>query len=93
MAASYLDFYLLVDVSGSMGLPSTTTGQNQLIALNTVAPDPFPSTTQGCNFACHFPGYHGWTRATQNNIQLRTGAVNSAVCSLLTLAGQPTVPN
>ena len=90
---SYLDFYLLIDVSGSMGLPSTTAGQTQLIGLNTKSPDPFPNATQGCNFACHYPGYHGWTLATTNNIQLRTGAVNSAVCSLLAQAGNPTVPN
>ena len=90
---SYLDFYLLVDVSGSMGLPSTSSGQSQLIALNNKSPDPFSGTTQGCVFACHFPSYHGWTLATQNNIQLRSGAVNTAVCSLLTQAGQPLVPN
>lgn len=90
---SYLDFYLMVDVSGSMGLPSTATGQSQLIALNTKSPDPFSGTTQGCVFACHFPGYHGWTLATQNSIQLRSGAVNAAVCGLLTQAAQPLVQN
>lgn len=90
---SYLDFYLLVDVSGSMGLPSTSSGQSQLIGLNNKSPDPFSGTTQGCVFACHFPGYHGWTLATQNNIQLRSGAVNTAVCGLLTQAGLPLVPN
>lgn len=86
----YLDFYLLVDVSGSMGLPSTTAGMNQLSAVNH---DMWSDYQQGCQFACHFPGYTGWNLAVSNNIQLRSGAVNSAVCSLLTRAGSPDVPN
>lgn len=81
---SYLDFYLLIDVSGSMGLPSTLDGQNYLAANN-----------GNCQFACHFPGTDGsgYAFATKNSIQLRSGAVNTAVCGLLTLAGQPLVPN
>lgn len=80
---SYLDFYLLVDVSGSMGLPSTLDGQNTLAANNS-----------GCQFACHFPGSDGsgYAYATTHNIQLRSGAVNTAVCGLLTLAAAPSVP-
>ena len=80
---SYLDFYLLMDVSGSMGLPSTQSGQSTLMANNS-----------GCQFACHFPGQtSGYNYAINNNIQLRSGAVNSAVCGLLTLAASPSVPN
>ena len=90
---SYLDFYLMVDVSGSMGLPSTPSGQTKLISLNTKSPDPFSGTTQGCVFACHFPTYHGWTLATQNQVQLRSGAVNAAVCALLGQAALPLVKN
>lgn len=90
---SYLDFYLMVDVSGSMGLPSTAAGQSKLISLNTQSPDPFSGTTQGCVFACHYPTYHGWTLATQNKVQLRSGAVNTAVCALLSQAALPLVPN
>ena len=91
---SYLDFYLLVDVSGSMGLPATSEGQKTLAGMNTKSPDPFPSApSQGCQFACHFPGYHGWTLATTNGIQLRSGAVNTAVCALLAQAGKPAVLN
>ncbi len=79
---SYVDFYLLIDVSGSMGLPSTTAGQSSLISYN------------GCQFACHFPGSNsaGYNYANSNNIQLRSGAVNTAVCGLLNLAAQPLVP-
>lgn len=80
---SYIDFYLLVDVSGSMGLPSTLAGQSALINYN------------NCQFACHFPGDNskGYNYAIQNKIQLRSGAVNTAVCGLLNLAAQPLVPN
>lgn len=80
----YLDFYLLVDVSGSMGLPANQSDQTAM--LNAV----------GCQFACHFPGSGntaGWNYAMQNNIVLRSGAVNSAVCSLLTQATNQMVTN
>ena len=80
---SYLDFYLLIDVSASMGLPSTLDGQNFLAANN-----------GNCQFACHFPDQAGgYNFAVKNGIQLRSGAVNAAVCGLLTLAKAPSVPN
>ncbi|WP_018263439.1 pilus assembly protein TadG-related protein [Methylobacterium sp. WSM2598] len=88
---SYLDFYLLIDVSGSMGLPSTTDGQAQLAALNRI--DFFKVYQQGCQFACHFPGFVGYDLAVFNNIQLRSGAVNVAVCNLIKRAAQPEVAN
>ena len=47
----YLDFYLLLDVSGSMGLPSTTSEAQRLQAVN---PDLYTYYTSGCTFACHF---------------------------------------
>ncbi len=87
---SYLDFYLLVDVSGSMGLPSTSAGQTALMKKST---DHFPNDSEGCQFACHFPGNNGWTAAKSNNIELRSGAVNTAVCGLIAQASAPTVPN
>lgn len=80
---SYIDFYLLIDVSASMGLPSTQDGQNYLAANNS-----------NCQFACHFPDQNaGYNFAVSQGIQLRSGAVNSAVCGLLALAKAPTVPN
>lgn len=88
---SYLDFYLLVDVSGSMGLPSTSEGQTLLASKNS---DNFSVYKQGCQFACHFPNYTGWNIAIrEQNIQLRSGAVNTAVCSLLTRTASPQVTN
>ena len=48
---TYLDFYLLLDVSGSMGLPSTTSEAQRMQAIN---PDSFRQYPTGCTFACHF---------------------------------------
>jgi Flp pilus assembly protein TadG len=47
----YLDFYLMLDVSGSMGLPSTDAEQKRLSLVN---PDDFTVYPNGCTFACHF---------------------------------------
>jgi Flp pilus assembly protein TadG len=47
----YLDFYVMLDVSGSMGLPSTNAEQTRLSAVN---PDDFTVYPNGCTFACHF---------------------------------------
>jgi Flp pilus assembly protein TadG len=47
----YLDFYLMLDVSGSMGLASTQAEQNRLAAIN---PDMFSQYPTGCSLACHF---------------------------------------
>ena len=87
---SYLDFYLMVDVSGSMGLPATSTGMTKLASMNT---DMWTDYLQGCQFACHFPGYNGWNQAVNNKIQLRSDAVNTAVCALIQRASSPAVPN
>jgi Flp pilus assembly protein TadG len=51
----YLDFYLTLDVSGSMGLPSTPAEQRRLGLIN---PDNWVqyrnSTGVSCTLACHF---------------------------------------
>ena len=51
----YLDFYLTLDVSGSMGLPSTAAEQKRLGKIN---PDNWVqyrnSTGVSCTLACHF---------------------------------------
>ncbi|HXW73099.1 MAG TPA: pilus assembly protein TadG-related protein [Methylocella sp.] len=49
--ATYLDFYLLLDVSGSMGIPTAPADQTTLAGLNPDNKDQYPS---GCVFACHF---------------------------------------
>src|SRR6201994_2722198 len=48
---TYLDFYLMLDVSGSMGLPSTNAEQTRLAAVN---PDDFSTYSNGCTFAGPF---------------------------------------
>lgn len=83
--AGYLDFYLMVDVSGSMGLP-TKDSDAEALAMQS-------RESQGnCQFACHFPGSVGWNKAA-GKIQLRSDAVNNAVCELLKRASTPIVPN
>jgi Flp pilus assembly protein TadG len=48
---TYIDFYLMLDVSGSMSFPSTTAEQSRLQAVN---PDNYTLYPNGCTFACHF---------------------------------------
>ncbi len=48
---TFIDFYLMLDVSGSMGMPSTTAEQARLQAVN---PDNLSNYPSGCTFACHF---------------------------------------
>ena len=82
----YLDFYLLLDVSASMGLPSTPTGQSALAAIN---PD-----DSGCFFACHFAGSKSYNSARANDIQLRIDAVGAGVAALMSEARlTQTLPN
>jgi uncharacterized protein YegL len=71
---SYVNVYLLVDISASMLLPSTQDGINQMQA------------GQGCALACHDRSdgkdSYGW--AVKNNITLRYQVVNQGVENLLT---------
>jgi len=69
----YLDFYLLLDVSGSMGLPSTTA---EAARLQQISPDNFIQYPTGCTLACHFapqnsacvdPGKSGATQGYPTN--------------------------
>jgi Flp pilus assembly protein TadG len=74
---SYIDFYLVLDVSGSMGLPTNSAGQSQLASNN-----------GGCLFACHFNGNtYGYNFAHgPANIKLRIDSVDSAVYQLIQTA-------
>ncbi len=47
----YIDFYLTLDVSGSMGLPSTAAEETRLSSVN---PDNYRQYPTGCTLACHF---------------------------------------
>ncbi|MCX8252477.1 Flp pilus assembly protein TadG [Beijerinckiaceae bacterium RH AL1] len=87
----YIDFYVMLDVSGSMGIPTTTDGQNALAKVN---PDNRSSYPGGCVFACHYPGNSGYATAEGQNssipvnppIPLRVDTVGQAVSSLLSTA-------
>ncbi len=63
---TYIDFYLMLDVSGSMSFPSTTAEQTRLQSVN---PDdrngPYPG---GCTFACHFTRQGACAQSTQGSI-------------------------
>ena len=48
---TYINFYLMLDVSGSMSFPATTAEQERLQAVN---PDNYSLYPKGCTFACHF---------------------------------------
>jgi Flp pilus assembly protein TadG len=47
----YLDFYVALDVSGSMGLPSTASEAQR---MQWASPDNFVDYPTGCTLACHF---------------------------------------
>ncbi len=48
---TYINFYLMLDVSGSMSFPSTDRRAGRLLAVN---PDNYGQYPSGCTFACHF---------------------------------------
>jgi hypothetical protein len=70
---SYLSFYLMLDVSGSMSFPSTTAEQQRLQAVN---PDNYTLYPNGCTFACHFTSQGACGSSTE-----RTGVPPSAYVS------------
>jgi Flp pilus assembly protein TadG len=47
----YINYYLMLDVSGSMSFPSTASEQTRLQNIN---PDNYTLYPNGCTFACHF---------------------------------------
>lgn len=59
---SYINFYMMLDVSGSMSFPSTTNEQTRLQAVN---PDNYTLYPNGCTFACHFTRQGACTQAEQ----------------------------
>lgn len=75
--ANYIGYYLLVDVSGSMGTPSTISGQSALAAIN---PDDLSQYSQGCIFACHFSGYKGYTYSRTNSTSSSATPVANNYC-------------
>ena len=62
---TYIDFYLMLDVSGSMSFPSTTAEQARLQAVN---PDNYTGYPTGCTFACHFAAQGACAQSGQGPI-------------------------
>ena len=62
---TYIDFYLMLDVSGSMSFPSTAAEQTRLQAVN---PDNLGEYPSGCTFACHFTAQGACTQSEQGPI-------------------------
>jgi Flp pilus assembly protein TadG len=62
---TYIDFYLMLDVSGSMSFPSTTSEQQRLLAVN---PDNLGEYPGGCQFACHFTSQGACAQSEQGPI-------------------------
>jgi len=71
----YFDFYLMLDVSGSMGLPSTDAEQTRLSSVN---PDDFSVYPNGCTFACHFQSSGSCSNPSVGQKTNANGSVNSA---------------
>jgi Flp pilus assembly protein TadG len=71
----YLDFYLMLDVSGSMGLPSTNAEQTRLASIN---PDDFSVYPNGCTFACHFQSSGSCSDPATHQNTNASGSVNQA---------------
>jgi Flp pilus assembly protein TadG len=63
--STYINFYLLLDVSGSMSFPSTTAEQARLLAVN---PDNLGEYPNGCQFACHFTSQGACAQSDQGSI-------------------------
>jgi Flp pilus assembly protein TadG len=69
--ATYISFYLMLDVSGSMSFPSTTAEQVRLMSVNpdNLHPTNSPPNSgypQGCQFACHWASQNTACQNTTN---------------------------
>jgi len=61
---TYINFYLMLDVSGSMSFPSTSAEQTRLESVN---PDNYSLYPSGCTFACHFTAQGACTQSEQES--------------------------
>jgi len=82
----YIDFYLMLDVSGSMGLPSTS---SEAVRMQNISPDNNVQYPTGCTLACHFAQPPLTPPPNQSGNQLKNSACIDP--SPNTPAGNPTV--
>ena len=94
----YLDFYLMLDVSGSMGLPSTTA---EAVRMQNINPDNYVQYPTGCTLACHFQPQNsactngGTQRYNTNNYcmgYLYSRVSQSALSALINSASTTSIP-
>jgi Flp pilus assembly protein TadG len=94
----YLDFYLMLDVSGSMGLPSTAA---EAVRMQNINPDNYVQYPTGCTLACHFQPQNsactngGTQRYPTNNYcmgYLYSRVSQAALSTLVTSASTGTRP-
>jgi Flp pilus assembly protein TadG len=64
---TYVNFYLMLDVSGSMSFPSTAAEQARLMAVNPDNLQGNPGYPQGCQFACHFSAQGACGQTSSSN--------------------------
>jgi Flp pilus assembly protein TadG len=64
---TYINFYLMLDVSGSMSFPSTAAEQARLMAVNPDNLQGSPGYPQGCQFACHFSAQGACGQTSSSN--------------------------
>jgi Flp pilus assembly protein TadG len=64
---TYISFYLMLDVSGSMGFPSTLAEQARLQAVNPDNLNGSPGYPGGCTFACHFSAQGACGQSSPSN--------------------------
>ena len=92
---TYADFYLLLDTSGSMGLPTSAEQQLSFAKQNPDMNDGQPANN--CAFACHFPetktNNKGYRIAVENKVELRIATVGKAVTQLINTAKQKATLN
>jgi len=72
---TYIDFYLMLDVSGSMSFPATSSEQQRLQAVN---PDNYSLYPNGCTFACHFTSQGACNQSEQESNVPPSSPVNYA---------------
>ncbi len=76
----YMNFYVMVDVSASMGAAATTTDEANLAKVN---PDQKAEYPTGCTLACHFNTYKACDgKYCQGFIDTRPNGDVNAICTV-----------
>lgn len=90
----FIDFYWVVDTSGSMGIPADSNNQQLLREVNPdnpiMAADGYSG---GCQFACHFQGYQGYNYAETHDIPLKLDSISQSFQSFFATANTNKVIN